>query len=271
MVSRGFTVLLMGLIALSTLHLTHGVPIVEDNRDKANQDYDGKDEVAKIEDEQAYRSVAELINAEQRAGSELETPKTAEDASSISDLISYAPNYSLLSALQRDEVEYSPNMYATDASTTLLNSVYEPILYYSDLDSLFAENMYIDRYPRDASQSKQALKKTCNNPYAYGLARLPDTEVLNSKECVEHHLTHLEPTIYSKHPQLGRFIKRRRYNNNNNNNALDKVCEQECILNQLRIYLFVFPQTSNAFYHGPVIILANSKQLANMHQIAEET
>lgn len=216
MVSRKLTVLLMGLIALNSLHLTYGVPIVDEN----TQDHAGKDKVAKIADEKDFKSVEAVNNVEKQAVSKMETPVAAEKttsvdaASSISDILSLEPS-SFLSALERAAVEYSPIEYAPDASTTFLNSIYEPLYFYPDLDS-----MYIERYARDASQSTQGLQNTYINPYAYGLAKLPDTQVLNDVACVEHHYTHLVPSTNSNKPQMGCFIKRKIYNN-----GLDKVCK----------------------------------------------
>lgn len=195
MVSRRLTtVLLMGLIALSSLQHIYGVPIVEDDRDEANPDHIRKDEVASE--------------------------------------ASFDPS-SLMSAIQMAEVDYSPIAYDPDASNTLLNSVYEPIRFYPGLDSMIAEEMY--RHPRDASQSKNGLQNMFVNPYVYGLAKLPDTEVLNSKECVEHHLTHLEPSMTSNRPQAGCFLKKRKFTN-----ILDKVCTNKSVLNQKFIFFYFY-------------------------------
>lgn len=185
---------MLGLIALSSVHLTHGNPIAEADVDEANQDQDtDKEKVTQIAEEQNYKSIEELIKAALGAASrsELETPN-----------------------------EFSPIAYHPDATTTLLNSVYEPIMYYPG--SAIAENVYVERSPRDASQSDQGLQNANDISYAYGLTQLPNTEVLNTKACVEHHYCHLEPIMHAK-PQIGCFINKGKYNK-----AADKVRQRDC-------------------------------------------
>lgn len=97
---------------------------------------------------------------------------------------------------------------------------------YAHLDGIIAETMYVKRQPRDASHSTTPSKNTFVNPYVYGLGRLPDTEVVNYKECLEYDLAHLDPSLTAKHTPKGSFVKNR------------KVCDPECV--EKRLILTVF-------------------------------
>lgn len=155
---------------------------------------------------EVYRSIQELNNAGKQAERELDTPITTSESK----------------ALQMADVD----------TTKMLDSVFEPILYlHEGIDGIIPDDtMYIDRLPRGAELPP---KNTYICPYTYGLAKMPDTQVLNHKECVEYYLTHLEPAMTLDEPQPGCFVK------TENEKNLEKVCEQECIKkNQKLIFLY---------------------------------